>query len=242
MLGYYFARLHHRDLRRALELESLTRAADVPPITYSHNGSSFADKLPPHSKVVASPLEWRGKQVLLLVRDCRDILVSSYFHSRYREQAFDSSISQFIRHPFLGAEKVLTALNRWNDQRHLASSFQILSYEEISLDPFSSLTESLSFAGVKNPDSSIVEEAVKFTEFNHLQKLEGSGYFDNAEMRKLSGDERGRKIRNGKIGGFREHLSDEDIFFIDEMERKMGNPFRSAVKTERQLKLKSSLR
>lgn len=225
MVGYYLARIADVDPKNALKLDYLTGAAGIPPLAYTHNASSFTEKLPPHSKVVASPVEWQGKSVLLLKRDSRDVLVSSYFHSRFREGAFDGSISEFIRNPFVGIVKILTAFNRWHGNRHLAESFEVVSYEGMKANPASSLVKSLVFIGVQQPDLKIVEEAVNFTDFKNLQRLEQTDYFQSEEMRNSSNDSRGRKIRSGKVGGFREHLSEDDLSFIEAMERKMGNPF-----------------
>lgn len=227
MVGYYLARVADVDPKNSLKLDYLTKAAGIPPLAYSHNASSFTEKLPPHSKVVASPVEWQGKSVLLLKRDSRDVLVSSYFHSRFRDGAFDGSISEFIRNPFVGIVKILTAFNRWHENRHLAANFEVVSYEEMKANSASSLVNSLAFIGVRQPDLKIVEEAVNFTDFKNLQRLEQTDYFQSEEMRNSSNDSRGSKIRSGKVGGFREHLSEEDLSFIEAMEREMGDPFAS---------------
>jgi hypothetical protein len=231
MVGYYLARVSGIDPKNSLKLEFLAKSAGIPPLAYTHNASSFTEKLPPRSKAVASPLEWQGKNVLLLTRDNRDVLVSSYFHSRFRDKAFDGSISEFIRNPFVGIVKILTAFNRWHENRHLASNFEVVSYEEIKAEPAAALAKGLSFVGIAQPDRKIVEETVKFADFGNLQKMEQSDYFQSEEMRNNSNDPRGRKIRSGKVGGFREHLSDEDLAFIEKMEREMGNPFAPAKKT-----------
>jgi hypothetical protein len=225
MVGYYLARVSGVDPKNSLKLDYLAKSAGIPPLAYTHNASSFTEKLPPRSEAVASPAEWQGKNVLLLTRDNRDVLVSSYFHSRFRDKAFDGSISEFIRHPFVGIVKILTAFNRWHENRHLAANFAVVSYENIQADPASALAKSLSFIGIKQPDQRIAEETVKFGDFRNLQQMEQTDYFQSQEMRNSSNDPRGRKIRSGKVGGFREHLSDEDLSFIEKMEREMGNPF-----------------
>jgi hypothetical protein len=226
MLGHYLTRMLGRDTNSALKLDLLCEAAGIPRIAYSHNGSSFVDKLSPASKAVASPVEWRGKKVLLLVRDVRDVLVSAYFHCRFRDGSFQGSVSEFVRHPFVGIEKALSALNRWHDKRHLAASFDVVSYESMRRDPAATLENALFFAGLEKPDRGLVEEAVKFTTMENLQRLEQSNFFSSEIMQNASGDPRARKVRSGKVGGFREHLSEEDLRFIEEAENRMGNPYR----------------
>jgi len=45
------------------------------------------------------------------------------------------------------------------------------------------------------------------------------------EMQLISNDPRGRKIRSGQVGRYREHLSENDLAFIAERERDLPNPF-----------------
>jgi hypothetical protein len=187
----------------------------------------LTDKLPPTSRLVASPVEWKNGKVFLLQRDSRDVLVSAYFHCRYRQKSFDGSISQFIRNPFVGVVKILTAFNRWNETKHLALDFEILSYEDMRTNPAEALRKTLRFFGIEHPDEAHVNEAVEFTRMENLQKLETANYFGSVEMQNKSNDPRARKVRQGKVGGFREHLSQDDLDFIAEKEAELANPFPS---------------
>jgi len=225
LLGYYLTRISGEEPRNALMLETLCERAGIGRIAYSHNGTSQSDKLPPSSAVVASPIEWRNRNVLLIVRDPRDVLVSAYHHCRFRERSFDGPVSAFIRHPFAGLVKILTAHNRWHQTRHLAGGFDVISYEQMRSNPGEALHKALLFAGIKNPDPRIIAEAVNFTSFENMQRLEQSDYFQSAEMRNTSGDSNSRKVRSGKVGEFKELLSEDDIGYINETVGKMGNPF-----------------
>lgn len=225
MLGHYLARSVGQDPKRSLKLDFLCEMNRIPLLRYSHNYTSFSDKLPPTSDVVASPLEWKNKNVLLLVRNLRDVLVSGYFHCRYREKSFPGTISEYVRNPFVGIEKLLTAHNRWHENRHLAKTFDVLSYEAMHSDTETALRRTLAFAGVQAPSNERTKEAVEFTELKNLQKLEESDFFRSVEMRNTYNDPRARKIRSGKVGGYSEHLSADDLEYIAEKERRMPNPF-----------------
>jgi len=225
MLGFYLTRVLGKNPESALNLTELCRESNISLIAYSHNGTSFTDKLPPTSKLIASPTEWENRKVLLLIRDNRDVLVSAYFHCRYREKSFDGTISEYIRNPFVGILKLVTALNRWHKMQYLAKDVEILPYEDMHSMPISALKKTLIFAGIENPVDSYMDEAINFTRMENLQKLENANYFQSIEMQNKSGDPRARKVREGKIGGFREHLSADDIAYIDEMEQKIGNPY-----------------
>ena len=225
MLGYYLARAAGQSPSNAFDLDILCKKNAIRPLQYSHNYSSFSDKLPPSSGVVASPIEWSNKSVLFLIRDLRDVLVSGYFHCRYREQTFEGTISEYVRNRFVGIDKLLTSLNRWYSQQHLAGKVSIISYEQMHQDPETALHFSLDFIGLANPDAKLIKEAVDFCRFENLQKLESSNYFNAVEMQLISNDPRGRKIRSGQVGRYREHLSENDLAFIAERERDLPNPF-----------------
>lgn len=225
MLGYYLARATGLDPRCAMQLDMLCAKAEIPSISYTHNWTSFSDKLPLTSKLVASPIEWQNKKVLLLVRDLRDVLVSAWFHCRYRERSFDGTISEYIRNPFVGMDKLLTGLNRWHNNRALARSFSVTYYEDMCHDPATSLRKVLAFAGVRDLDNSLVDETVEFTKFDNLQRLEASDFFNSVEMRNPSNCPEARKIRSGQIGQYIEHLSGDDLAYLEERERLMPNPF-----------------
>jgi hypothetical protein len=225
MLGYYLARSAGQSPSTSLDLDFLCKQNAIRPLQYSHNCSSFSDKLPPSSNVVASPIEWSNRNVLFLIRDLRDVLVSGYFHCRYREKSFDGTISEYVRNPFVGIDKLLTTLNRWYGQRHLARKIGIISYEQMHQNPETALHFSLDFMGLPNPDPALIKEAVDFGRFDNLQQLESSNFFGAVEMRLMSNDPRGRKIRSGQIGKYREHLSADDLAFIAERERDLPNPF-----------------
>lgn len=225
LLGYYLTRILQQDARNAVDLCSLCGAASIPLIAYTHNGTAMSDKLPAANELAASPLEWQNRKVLLLVREPRDVLVSAYFHARYRQQSFHGSIAEFVRNPYVGIEKLLLALNCWHSERHLAASFEVISYEQMRHRPGDVLRKTLRFAGIADVDDALVEESIDFTRVDNLQRLEQSDFFRSSSMRGASVDPRSRKVRSGKVGGFREHLSEDDLHFIAEAEARIGNPF-----------------
>lgn len=227
MLGYYLTRAIGRSPEDSLKLDDLCEYSKIPPVVYSHNATSFSDKLPSTSRLIASAEEWKNRNVMLLVRDNRDVLVSAYFHCRYREKSFDGSMSEYIRNPFVGIVKLLTALNRWDQTRHLAASFEALSYEQMRANPLAILRKTLLFSGIENPVESFMNDTIEFTRMENLRKLEKSDFFRSVEMQNKSDDPRASKVRKGEVGGFREHLSQDDLDFIAEKEEQFSNPFAS---------------
>jgi hypothetical protein len=71
------------------------------------------------------------------------------------------------------------------------------------------------------------QEALEFSRFENMQKLEAAGAFDSNILH--PGDVRDPesfKVRRGKVGGYREYLSAEDQQFAEdamtELDRRFG--------------------
>ena len=81
--------------------------------------------------------------------------------------------------------------------------------------------------GEPSPDPDIFQEALEFSRFENMQKLEAAGAFDSNILH--PGDVRDPesfKVRRGKVGGYREYLSAEDQQFAEatltELDRRFG--------------------
>lgn len=218
----YFELLSSRPPTQNVDIRQLTRDLGLPTVSYSHTGANFVDAVGPYHYLNAYPELWRRRKIILLLRDPRDILVSGYFHAFYRINSFTGSLSQYIRHPFTGIEKVLVAHQRWQSYQRRTSGFLIQRYETMHQDPQGCLIAALDFIGVK-VDEPAIAKATQFSTFKNMQSLERTGYFDSKAMR--SATEHGAKVRQGKVGGYLEHMTAEDVAFVDAMIKKIGYPF-----------------
>jgi len=226
MMGAYLARKFDLDTS-PMALDRLCKQAGIARIDYLHNGANIIDTLPPDDDLVASPELWRNRNIILLVRDPRDILVSAFFHTRFRSRTFDDDISAFIRDPVVGLIKIMTAYRRWKDNEKLAKNFLCLSYEQMSADPSGSFTRSLEFLNIP-VDEAAIAHAVAYCSFENMQRYEQTNAFNNIRLAQRTEDPRGRKVREGRIGGFREHLSEADLSYIKQtIESCGGNPYAS---------------
>ena len=226
LLGHYLAKLTGTDVRSAPNVKDLSKAAPgLKTMTYTHNGSSPNDGFPPLHKLVANPREWRGKHVILVVRDPRDIMVSAYFHEARRKSVFAGTISEFLRAPTTGIDKVATAWSRWHQYRHLAATFSVISYEEMHRNPHEMLRKTLRVLGAATIDETLVSASVQFASFDNMKKMEGTGYFAAKGLKNNSGDPDGAKVRKGKVGSYRDFLSSDDIAHIEAVISAIGDPF-----------------
>lgn len=210
----------------SIESESVTAAAGFSRLSYTHNGAKFVYAIPPHHRINADPLIWRGRRVLLLIRDPRDVLVSAHAHALHRSRSFQGSLSAFIRHPFTGIEKILVAQTRWHQYRPLARDVMVMKYEDLRKDPRAGLAATLEFLGIP-VHAHTVAEAASFADFDNMKKMEVSGDFRSNAMRPKGSGAGAMKVRSGKIGGFVDHLTGSDLEFIDRKIAEIGDPLGS---------------
>jgi hypothetical protein len=225
LVGHYLTQLCNLPARNALDLEDIWRRTGLRRLVYSHNGANFLDCLPPSHHLVASPSLWQDRDVILLVREPRDIIVSAFYHAVFRSRTFCGSLSDFVRDPIVGFEKILTAFNRWNASRALAKSFEIISYEAMHREPNVVLRKTLAALGVDEVDHNMLGKTIAFGSFENMRQCEETDFFGSTRLSKRSPDARADKGRQGKVGGYHDDLSRGDLEWIDDCIERLGDPF-----------------
>ena len=103
------------------------------------------------------------------------------------------------------------AMNDWLNEFSSRKDFTIVRYEALRASPAEHFRDLLAVVGDTTPDMSVFQEALEFSRFENMQKLEAAGVFDSKILH--PGDVRDPesfKVRRGKVGGYREYLSAED--------------------------------
>ncbi len=160
---------------------------------------------------------FRKTRVAFLARDVRDVVVSYYFHLAFRENKFNGSLSEFIRHDAWGVNKLLQFYKNWEDSSHIPVDFMVLSYEELHLEFTETIRRVVDFFGIAGIDDSSIHRSHMVTRFEKMQRLEASNQISIGAL--TSPDPRDTKtfkVREGAVGAFRRHLSANDIAYIDE--------------------------
>lgn len=235
LLGNYLAGVLGLPLSEAAGVEKITAAMPGMAMRYSHNGANFVDPIPATHPIVADPRLWTGKRVIFLARDPKDVLVSAWFHAKHRQSSYSGPISDFVRSKYTGIEKLLVAHNRWWEHRHRASSFMVTTYEEMHQNLEGVLYQTLSFLGHTTCDAGLVARAIEASSFENMREAERKTTVAHKSMRALSttknaSDKNARKVRQGRVGGYTQHLSPDDVAFIDTATARLGNPFASLEK------------
>ena len=208
-----------------LDTHLLTTAAGLLRTHFVHDYSEILSGLH-YRRMPATKREYASKQVIFIVRDIKDTLVSSYFQATKRTNKFKGSIAEFVRSETFGVKKIITFYNIWHANQNVPRDFLLLHYEDMHHSPAEALVNTLCFIGVKQIEDPIVQEAVAFASFNNMKKMEAGGYFNDPKMRPGdAGDEESYKVRKGVVGGYTDYLSADDIRYIDQVIEEMGCPF-----------------
>lgn len=217
------------DKTRALELHRLCRKLKLPIISLSHNGADLKNDFKPGDPRISDPALWRGRKVVFVSRDIRDLMVSAYFHLHHRAGSYEGTLSEFIHREETGVRKALLARKRWHENLHEAESCLHVTYENMHKDPKAILLSVAEFAGLP-VDDGIAEKAVDFCQAENMRALEAANFFRHGSMNARGrANKEAAKVREAKVGGHKNHLSSSDIAYIDEAVREIGDPFASSI-------------
>lgn len=188
-------------------------ARGIPFLVFTHDGAGLTHSRP----LTTDKREYRGKAVLLLVRNPRDVVVSHYFQATLRKRRGPQveSLDAFIRGP-LGIDRVLTFMNAWAAHRDVPARFHIVRYEDFHRDTLGMLRGCVDFLQIRGLTDAHLTAAVEMARYERMQAMERSGAL--ADPRLSPGDPadpESFKVRRGKVGGYVDYLSDDQIGFLN---------------------------
>lgn len=212
-----------------LEFDNFHRLdKNAPKVLFSHN-NYIRDYLRKRDDLD----HYQGRKLVLLVRDPRDVAVSQYFQWRYRmlprkkalnaypPHGADVDIFDFVCNPACGIPRIVEAFNAWAQSLPgLGETALLLRYEDLRADPAGVLAKVAAFTGT--PGSTVHIEAAKdYAAYETMKQREaqkegmrGSG------QRVKPGDESNPdsfKVRRGKVGGYRDYFTPEQVQIVDAM-------------------------
>ena len=233
----YFCKRHGRDF--TLQPEQFI-GLPIPRIVYSHDRfehrmkGSFWDRL--RGKYLVPAKELRRAKIILLARDPRDCFVSLFLQITRRDPdtAADlktKTIGELLRDRRCGIQAIVATMNEWFCEFSGRENFKIIRYESLRADPLESFRALLIDLGEATPGLSILQEALDFSRFENMQKMEAVGRFDSKILRAGDvGDPESFKVRRGKIGGYADYFSAEDREYADEAMSKLDPRFGYSVR------------
>ena len=196
----------------------------IPKIFFTHD-----NYLKDYSKNRDMKTDYRDKKVVLLIRHPADVAVSQYHQWRHRMRPHKKALNQypphgeeveifdFVARRDAGLARVIDFLNGWAREFPRLTDLMVLRYEDLRADPEATLSRLLAFIGTPGSEAE-VREAVAFASFENMKRLE-SGHGFRLRGRRFAPRDRTNpesyKVRRGKVGGYRDYFSDEQIVEIE---------------------------
>ena len=94
----------------------------------------------------------------------------------------------------------------------------VLRYEDLKKCPHKALDALLNTEMCLGVSSQCIEQAVSECDFSNLQaRADTASQYGGGKLFRPSGDDpNSRKVRKGKVGGYREELTAEDLAYLEE--------------------------
>jgi hypothetical protein len=227
MLSRFYQLKHGLPMRHLLEFDNLKKKNPaIPSVLFSHN-NYMRDYLEDWDTLN----HFRGKKVVMLVRDPRDVAVSQFFQWKYRMRAHKMLLNQypaqgeavttfeFVTNPDCGVPRIIDFFNGWARALPELKDILIIRYEDMRVDPVAVMRKVLDFVGTPGTQEQI-EQAVEFASYDNMKKLEEKRVFWGSGARVKAGDRKNPhsfKVRRGKVGGYRDYFDDEQVALIDKL-------------------------
>ncbi|WP_235931162.1 sulfotransferase domain-containing protein [Paracoccus xiamenensis] len=170
---------------------------------------------------------FRKCPTIFMLRNPKDVIVSSYFHATGQKHRFSGSLDEFLTDRGQGVAALTEYLNGWarglQQRRHVT-----LSYERLTADPMTETARVLNFLGL-DVEQHHLAAAVEAASFQNMRKLELRKGLPGHDYDRTN--EENLRMRRGKVGGFADYLTDAQIALIDRMcERDLTDAAKALLK------------
>lgn len=171
-----------------------------------------------------------SRNIVLLARDPRDVLVSHHIHGMNRERHANwqppSSLKIMLRDPLLGIQNIVNLMNHWHEEWKGKPNFLLMRYEDCRAKPELGMRNLLEFLGFETIDPAAFEKALEFSSFDNMQSMEAKGEFKERVLQ--CGDPAvtdSFKARRGKVGGFEDYFDQDDMDYAASEMRQLHPDF-----------------
>lgn len=178
-----------------------------------------------------------GKRLVILVREPGDVLVSFYHHWQHRMKpskhwindypAGPLSLWEFTQHPRTGLTQLIAFMNRLAQETAGRDDVLRVRYEDLRRTPQEALEALIRFVS-GSVDPAAVRAAVEYGSFENMQQLERSNADDPHASGRLKprdvNNPQSFKVRSGRVGGYRDAYTPEQVASIDAQVRATLDP------------------
>lgn len=220
-------KVNYPNIMRLGEMAKLN--PQIPSIRLTHEDQPHRKRPDELTKVKS---RFAGKKVIFMVRDPRDVFVSYYFHKSKREKPrsfwwfqkkrrethtpFSGSLSDFLKEDIGGFDTIIRYYNIWAENKNLPKEFMIVRYEDMKKDPNTVLRKVLDFVGLECITDAEVADAVEYAKFENMKKIESGNAVGSYKLKPGDkNDNDSYKVRKGKVGGYIEYFTPEEIELLN---------------------------
>lgn len=149
-------------------------------------------------------------ETIYITRDPRDVMVSNWFHRTKQLGQYDGSLQDFIHDEQWGIDSFVNHADSW-----LATVGQerVIRYESLKLDTVATFLSACRLLDLVVSDDKAAT-AVEAASFGRMQAIEDRGRVVGHNYDAT--DPNARRVRSGKVGGFRDYLNADDLRYIAE--------------------------
>ena len=249
MLGEYITRYYSLKVGNVMALKQYTKHVEgIPRIRFAHD---FRPQWKTPDELQNDKSMYQHQKILLLVRDPRDVLVSSYFEKTRRKPAkrkekprFSGTINEFVRQDIGGIDTIIAFYNNWLKHRDVPLDFKLVRYEDLRANTREVFTDILNYIGLPEIDTEILHQVMELGRIEKMRKMEAqsargehgtrrtdpnveSAFMTRAFQPADPTDPETFKVRKGKVGGYVDYLGEEEIAFLgskirDELDPEFG--------------------
>jgi len=230
MIGKYISIKYSKPENGILNYTRNTLEFGLNEFIYTHGGFSFKQNY------LNDILNDINSTIFLLNRNIYDIVVSAYFHSKYRgelhyksnlNKLFKGNLSEYIRDKNLGIKWILN----WYKQVYSNNNIIELKYEKLLDSPLKSLKLILYKLSNEYVDDKILKEIIKYCKFENMQKLELENSIEGFSSKEIlnKNDIRSLKTRKAIVGEYKNIMSDSDILYIKNQLNKLPDFIREKL-------------
>ncbi|MGB1139277.1 MAG: sulfotransferase domain-containing protein [Halioglobus sp.] len=215
------------DASELLDFDNLRdRDPALPAVFFTHN-----NYIKDYTGNFESKAHFKGKRIVLLVRDPRDVAVSQFFQWQYRMRpnkkfindypphGADIDVWDFVQDVDAGVPRIVDYFNGWARAMPELKDVLVVRYEDMRSQPGEVLARILEFTGTDvTPEQ--VQEAVDFAAYENMKKMEQDSFFKGSGARVKPGDKdnpQSFKVRKAKVGGYRDHFDDAQCAQLEAM-------------------------
>ena len=197
----------------------------IPRIIYTHDLYEHYTKTRwwerVRGKFLVPPREVKRARIILLARDPRDAFVSHHIEmirrtSETADVLKSQAVGDVLRDPIFGIALMIQTMNEWLNELARRPDCILVRYEDLHLSPNEQFRRVLAVVGETDPQKRHFENALEFSRFGNMRKMEASLEYDRQLLQPGDvNDPESYKVRRGKIGGYVDYLEPSDTEYAD---------------------------